>query len=352
MAMRACCAILILLPLALGASVQKSQRPEDSQTVGQSGSRAVGPSDRSTAQLPNRPTEAESAWIPLPFSHYEGILERMPFGKALPVSATAAAAVAAVAPPPPAFSNKLTLCAINRAPNGSLAVGFVDNGVNPPRNYYLDVGDSEDNFTVLNADIEQESAVIDKDGVSVTLKLPGSDRHVTSAMDLAALAAAKFASLAQPDEDPIAPPSKPSFTNVLEQLLSMELSIPPGVASPPLPILGDLHEETHKALASVIVIETNDTDAVAAHKENVGWAKEELRSHIQEGGNAVSYLQTLKDRRAAEIARQKEAREAAEAQVRELAKKLSQEELDKQLDAINKNLTDTGVDPIDAPDQE
>ena len=129
----------------------------------------------------------------------------------------------------------------------------------------------------------------------------------------------------------------------------MELSVPAGIQSPPLPITGGLKDEAHKALSAVIVIETNDTEAVTAHKENVGLAKEELRLHLQDGGTPVSYLQTLKDRRDAEIARQKAAREAAAAQVQELARKLTQEELDKQLDIINQKLNEAGVAPIEAP---
>jgi hypothetical protein len=248
-----------------------------------------------------------------------------------------AAAAAATNTPPP-FANKLTLCAINRTPNGALAVGFVDGGTTPAHNYYLDVGEDENGFTVLNADIDEEFAVIDKDGTSVTLRLPGSNRHVNPILDPATeIAAVDNPDLKQPRR--AVPPPRPMFTNAVEQLLSMELSIPPG-----------LQNESKKALGSLIVIETNDTDAAASQKELVGIAKVEMADHIQAGGTAVSYLQTLKERRNAEIARQQEARAAAEAQIQELAKKLSQDELNQQLDAINKTLTDTGVAPIDAPE--
>lgn len=345
--MRAGWTILILLPLALRANVPKadvrSQPPE------------AGLAD--AAGMPVAAVRTpETSWSPLPFSHYEGILSRMPFGR--PAPAAAAAAAAPVTAPPPAFSNKLTLCAINRTPAGPLEVGFVDGNVAPPRSYCMDVGESQESYTVLSADIDQECAVIDKDGVPVTLWLAGASRRVAPGKEPAPsmMAAASFIGItpvAAPlvsDAAPPGPPPKPMFTNSLEQLLSMELSVPLGVTPPPPPICGDLSAESEKALAAVIVIETNDTDNAAAQKENVGMAKEELRTHLKDGGTTISYLQSLRERRDAEFARQTAAREAAEAQINQLAKKLNQAELDKQLDVINKNLSDIGVDPIEAPD--
>jgi hypothetical protein len=51
-------------------------------------------------------------------------------------------------------------------------VGFTDNGAKPlPRNYYLAKGESSENFTVVDASFERETATISKDGISVELKL-------------------------------------------------------------------------------------------------------------------------------------------------------------------------------------
>jgi len=335
--MRACCAILILLPLVLGASVKTPD----------SGTRTPDAGLRPPDSGPRTP----ESWAPAPFSRYEEIIYRQPFGFPPPPPApSAAAAAAAAVPPPPSFATKITLCALNRTPAGSVVAGFFDSSFNPPHNHYLAIGESEEGFTVLNADVDLEFAILDKDGAAETFWLTGATRRVLPTLEPAALAMSGNEGRRKLSvSEPAAPPTKPMFTNAIEQLLSMELSVPAGVSSPPLPITGELQTDARKALSTVIVIETNDTESVAVHKENVGLAKEEMRLHLQEGGTPVSYLQTLKDRREAEIARQKAARETAEAQLRELARKLTQEELDKQLDTINQKLGESGVDPIEAP---
>jgi hypothetical protein len=63
------------------------------------------------------------------------------------------------------------MVAVNRTPRGKIAVGFIDKNAKPPRNYYLNVGDSSGGFTVLEADFDEETAMIEKDGVSIALKL-------------------------------------------------------------------------------------------------------------------------------------------------------------------------------------
>jgi hypothetical protein len=325
-----------MLPLAAFASVSREGAGAAPRTAG------------------GQSTPAVETWKPVPLSRYGRILERKPFGKA-PPPPPAAPAAPVVAAASAAVANKLVLCAINRTPSGKLAVGFVDGNQNPPHSYYVDVGDQEDGFTAIDADIEQEFAIIAKDGNAVTLWLPGASQRTVSPAAAAILAAAGSENSPEKKAAAVAKavptrPIKPSFSTATEQLLSMELSVPAGVESPPLPITDDMEHDVHKALANVIVIETNDTDTVATHKETVGLAKLELKDHMKAGGTTKSYLQTLKDRRDAEIARQKAARDAAEAQIRELAKKLGQEELERQLEAINKNLTDNGVEAIGMPE--
>lgn len=355
--MRAGWSILVLLPWALCANVPKT---EDRNPL---------PDERRIDSAPHAVSgrrSPEANWSPLPFSRYEGILNRRPFGQ--PPPAPPVVAVTSVVPLPPAFSFKLTLCAINRTPAGSLEIGFVDGTVTPPRSYCMDVGESQDGFTALSADFDREYAVIEKGGSAATLWLPGADRRVTPAegadrrvtpaaspavwsMDMIAYLGMP-SRLAKPEATTGAPSPPPMFTNTLENLLSMELSVPLGLNPPPLPISGDLSDEAATALGSVIVIEANDTEAAATQKEEVGRAKEELRAHLQNGGTTLSYLQSLRERRDAECARQTAAREAAEAQIRQLSKKLSQAELHQQLDVINKKLAGFGVDPIDAPDSD
>ncbi len=63
------------------------------------------------------------------------------------------------------------MCAVNRTPSGNTAVGFIDNDAKPPRNIYLNVGESADGYRIVAADYDEETATIEKDGVTVTLKL-------------------------------------------------------------------------------------------------------------------------------------------------------------------------------------
>jgi hypothetical protein len=129
----------------------------------------------------------------------------------------------------------------------------------------------------------------------------------------------------------------------------MVLSMPLGVEVPPLPIVegDDLAKDSQTALAATIVIENDDPDDIAERKANIGWAKVDMQAHIQEGGSAVSYLNQLEERRKAEAARQQAARAEAEAKIVELAKKLSDQELQKQRQAINQELIDNAVQPLE-----
>ena len=110
-----------------------------------------------------------------PFSHYAVILDRKPFGDlAKPVvEAVPQPDQAAIeqAKEEQALARQIDMVAVNRTPRGKIAVGFIDKNAKPPRNYYLNVGESSGGFTVLEADFEEETATIEKEGVSIALKL-------------------------------------------------------------------------------------------------------------------------------------------------------------------------------------
>ena len=150
------CALLLL---AVSASTSLS----DTQSAGSS--------TGSTVTARAAPTAASESWQPHPFARYEEIIGRAPFGKPPPAPPPVVLPVAPP-PPPPAFVNQLVLCAINRRPDGKVAVGFMDNGQKPPRSYYLDVGDKNgDGYKAVSADYEQATATISKDGTEVPLKM-------------------------------------------------------------------------------------------------------------------------------------------------------------------------------------
>ena len=111
-----------------------------------------------------------------PFSYYAVILDRKPFGDLTkpttsePVPQPDQAAIEQ-AKEEQALARQIDMVAVNRTPRGKIAVGFIDKGAKPPRNHYLNVGESSGGFTVVEADFTEETATIEKDGVSIQLKL-------------------------------------------------------------------------------------------------------------------------------------------------------------------------------------
>ena len=69
------------------------------------------------------------------------------------------------------MAKRLTMCAVNRTPSGNVAVGFIDNEAKPPRNIYLNVCESADGYRIVSADYDAETATIEKEGLTITLKL-------------------------------------------------------------------------------------------------------------------------------------------------------------------------------------
>lgn len=112
-----------------------------------------------------------------PFSEYAVILERKPFGdlakveQAPGVDPAEAAQAEQQKKDEQALARQIDLVAVNITPRGKLAVGIVDKSTKPSRSLYIAVGESEFGYTVVDANFDEETAVIEKDGTSVTLKL-------------------------------------------------------------------------------------------------------------------------------------------------------------------------------------
>ena len=60
---------------------------------------------------------------------------------------------------------------LNMTPAGAVAVGFTDSSVQPPKHYYLKVGDKSDIWEVKDADPAEQTVVLVKNGVEATLKV-------------------------------------------------------------------------------------------------------------------------------------------------------------------------------------
>lgn len=109
------------------------------------------------------------------FDRYLPIIARMPFGVAPPIppppaAASSAAAAAAAADP----GKNFVLFEIVRAPVGDVMVGFTDNNPKPSRSLLLAVGEEADGYRVVAADIDAETATLEKDGASFELRLNNS----------------------------------------------------------------------------------------------------------------------------------------------------------------------------------
>ena len=121
-----------------------------------------------------------------PFDRYQTIIDRKPFGPepanfdpdAAPgtASATSAAGAGEMTPEQRTaeeqnLAAKVRVSILNVAPDGTVKVGFTDSSANPPENYYLKVGGSQNGWTVKSAEPAAESVTLEKDGVEVTMKL-------------------------------------------------------------------------------------------------------------------------------------------------------------------------------------
>lgn len=119
------------------------------------------------------------------FDRYQTIVDRQMFGP-LPIGFDPDKLPSEVAKSSSAAEKQLTqeqqeikkairFMAINKAADGSVMVGFADFGdPKNPLTYYLKVGESQNGWTVREADHETAvMTIVNKDGVEVTLKLGG-----------------------------------------------------------------------------------------------------------------------------------------------------------------------------------
>ena len=120
------------------------------------------------------------------FKRYQTIIDRKPFGpepanfdpEAVPGTASAEGAADAGEMTPEQrtaeeqnLASKVRVSILNVAPDGTVKVGFTDSSANPPENYYLKVGASQNGWTVKSAEPAAESVTLEKDGVEVMMKL-------------------------------------------------------------------------------------------------------------------------------------------------------------------------------------
>jgi hypothetical protein len=88
------------------------------------------------------------------FSRYEVILSRRPFGEA-PATTEPGPVVPTPVPTGPSFADSLKLVALTYS-QGDVRVGFVDTIMQPPKTYFLFVGESQDGIEVVSASYDDE----------------------------------------------------------------------------------------------------------------------------------------------------------------------------------------------------
>lgn len=114
------------------------------------------------------------------FSDYEVILLKKPFGdlgsysKVATFDASQRDAEIQEAQEKKEIQNlarQISLVAIIRTPKGDIAVGLVDRAEKVAKSFYLRIGESDGGWTIKEADFAEETATIEKGGLSFTLKL-------------------------------------------------------------------------------------------------------------------------------------------------------------------------------------
>ena len=257
-----------------------------------------------------------------PFSKYQTILDRMPFGTAVPVAAAADPALAQNAEQVKAeqqkLAQKINMSCVNVTPDGTTAIGFTDLSDKTPVNYYLLVGATGGGWTVVAADYDDEWAQIKKDDITITLKLgkglidapPASSRAATTQT----AASASQLSPAQPT---------------------------PAAATANTLIPGLLRRPSQAGLAPV-------PGVLAAQMAKLQKTREELSKIRESGGDVKSYMERLRERKAKETEEKTAAEQTAREELQSLAAKITQDELKKKEREMNLHLLEQGAKPISA----
>lgn len=248
-----------------------------------------------------------ATYDPAPFSHYQPILDRMPFGA--PPSAVLVPdidpellkTVEQEKAEQQQIAKQISFSALNITPKGTTAVGFTDRSVNPPRSFYLEVGASADGWTVLAADYNKDWARFEKDDVVITMHLDKGLIDDPSSTNSVSLAAPSEGVAASGD---VAPPPQTGISSRSTSRTPRASRIPTGV-----PGLVRSSAPPSRALPS-------------AEPEN-----------DEEQPPAQSYLERLREREAQKEAKAQAVKTAAEQanreSLQELARKIAQDEMAK-----------------------
>jgi hypothetical protein len=248
-------------------------------------------------------------------------MDRMPFGALPPNFGEVPAEVPTVTDAQlqaqqQKLAQQINMSAINVQPDGSTAIGFTDLAAKPPVNFYLPVGSAAGGWTVVKADYDDEWAQIEKEGVTITLKL---GKGLIEAPPEPTRAAAA----------PALAPGRPTLMPPVPAT-AHDPSLPPGLIRRP-------SQAGQPAVPGL----TPATQIAEMQK-----MREDLSKLKESGGDIKSYMERLRERKAQENVAKAAAEESARAKLQELASKMTQEELAKKEREINLSLIEQGAKPI------
>lgn len=282
----------------------------------------------------------EESFTTRPRAYYELIIKSEPFGPMAPDEPEIAEEVIVQDPEKvKEESSKIQLCAMTYTPDGRTAVGLIDNGSNPPGYITLFDGDESNGLTMVLSNLEEEYATFTRDGVMFTLKL-GLGLMETITPEL----------LAQREEEAIleeeaqAEIERKRPNSLAEQLIAMQMSLPPDVEAPPLPIPILDTEDFVREFDPNKERGEPETDEEALIQAGVA----ELHDAVASGETPQEYLKRLVEHRQQEVKRQQD--EKARAQ-QELDEQLASGNLSKETEAYlrrrtNIELMKKGVVPL------
>lgn len=282
----------------------------------------------------------EESFTTRPRAYYELIIKSEPFGPMAPDEPEIAEEIIVQDPEKvKEESSKIQLCAMTYTPDGRTAVGLIDNGSNPPGYITLFDGDESNGLTMVLSNLEEEYATFTRDGVMFTLKL-GLGLMETITPEL----------LAQREEEAIleeeaqAEIERKRPNSLAEQLIAMQMSLPPDVEAPPLPIPILDTEDFVREFDPNKERGEPKTDEEALIQAGVA----ELHDAVASGETPQEYLKRLVEHRQQEVKRQQD--EKARAQ-QELDEQLASGNLSKETEAYlrrrtNIELMKKGVVPL------
>ncbi len=237
--------------------------------------------------------------------YYSVIISRKPFGDMATAKAQEEAAAVPEQDPVKVEeeSNKINLCAMTYTYDGREAVGLIDNGIEPPAYITLFKGEVSNGLELLLVDVEEEYATFRRDGGTFTLGLGLGLLETITPESLAQKEAEEKEAQARKAE---ADRKRPN--SLAEQLIAMQMSLPPDIEAPPLPIpIGDAAQFT-KEFDPGRERAAPETESEALIQAGVA----QLNEAVATGESPQDYLRRLVEHRQKEVERQQSEKRAAQ----------------------------------------